>query len=500
MHQYNRLEISQEEVEVEVLTLNPNTISFSHLLSSRVHYSSYTTIDWVHDSIKESSRLRRLARIKGFRGTLLSAWDRFQSWLIVTIVGILVALIAGGIVMSEAVLFDLKEGYCEKNWRLAKRFCCPFAQGPDYPGMTLGLGNKSTSTWSYSNVFEGGNDPSKGLLTGVGNSFLSGWAGPVAGSPAWKGFSNSNGEFGIKNEECPGWITWGEKLTKDGKDSWLEDYGMYILVAVCWASIASLLTIYLTSSELYVSNKDSNPLVTAFSSKNKASNGEQPNGESSLTTTLTTTTGLPPSERSPLLPKSASSTTILPSKMLSQLASEQISAQALPPRKVLYFGSGSGIPEVKCILSGFVIHGYLGFWTLFTKAVGLTFSVASGLSLGKEGPFVQIASCVGNIVCRIFPAFENNEAKRREILSCACAGEFLRREGMISEEFMRGEIFFCLSMELTGILLFFFFPIKAGVAVAFGAPVGGVLFSLEEVSYFFPCEFRHVSLSANDFV
>lgn len=64
---------------------------------------------------------------------------------------------------------------------------------------------------------------------------------------------------------------------------------------------------------------------------------------------------------------------------------------------------------------------------------------------------MHIACCVGNIVSRYFPKYENNEGKRREILSAAAA---------------------------------------AGVAVAFGAPIGGVLFSLEEVSYFFPPKVR----------
>lgn len=96
-----------------------------------------------------------------------------------------------------------------------------------------------------------------------------------------------------------------------------------------------------------------------------------------------------------------------------------------------------------------MIHGYLGVRVLVVKSVGLALSVASGLSLGKEGPFVHIASCIGNIISRFTSKYENNEAKRREILSAACA---------------------------------------AGVAVAFGAPIGGTLFSLEEVSYFFPAK------------
>ena len=116
---------------------------------------------------------------------------------------------------------------------------------------------------------------------------------------------------------------------------------------------------------------------------------------------------------------------------------------------VYYSAAGSGVAEVRVILSGFVLHGFLGVKTLVIKTVALILSVASGLSLGKEGPFVHIATCVGNIACRLFIKYDHNDGKRREVLSAAAA---------------------------------------AGVAVAFGAPIGGVLFSLEEVAYFFPAK------------
>ncbi|THZ83149.1 hypothetical protein D6C84_05230 [Aureobasidium pullulans] len=117
------------------------------------------------------------------------------------------------------------------------------------------------------------------------------------------------------------------------------------------------------------------------------------------------------------------------------------------PPMVYYPAAGSGVAEVKVILSGFIIRGYLGLRTLIFKTLGLILSVASGLSLGKEGPFVHIATCVGNVACRMFEKYHVNDAKRREILSASAA---------------------------------------SGVAVAFGSPIGGVLFSLEEVSYYFP--------------
>lgn len=111
------------------------------------------------------------------------------------------------------------------------------------------------------------------------------------------------------------------------------------------------------------------------------------------------------------------------------------------------YACGSGIPEIKTILSGFIIRGYLARWTLIIKSLSMMLAVAAGLSLGKEGPLVHVASCCGNFFSYVFTKYHKNEAKKRELLSAAAA---------------------------------------AGVSVAFGAPIGGVLFSLEEVSYYFP--------------
>ncbi|EMD37662.1 hypothetical protein CERSUDRAFT_114309 [Gelatoporia subvermispora B] len=319
----------------------------------RVWYSSFTSIDWLHDAIKDSVRQARLRRGRSTRARLRRQLDRSVGWVIVSIVGFFTAVVAFLIIRSEQWLFDIKEGFCQDGWWKAKHFCCPVTEEVEF----------------------------KAVL-------------PFFVSPV--------------KDPCSEWRTWAEVLDPlaDKGSYWVNfeadviEYVVYAVIALTLATISSLLTIYLTASTTFVTRKDSGVLAPEFETADA-------------------------SQKAALAP-----------------VSEQ-------KRKVLYYAAGSGIPEIKTILSGFVIHGYLGGRTLFTKSVGLALSVASGLSLGKEGPLVHIASCVGNIVSRFFSKCETNEGKRREILSAASA---------------------------------------AGVAVAFGAPIGGVLFSLEEVSYFFPAK------------
>ncbi|KAE8376910.1 voltage-gated chloride channel [Aspergillus bertholletiae] len=111
------------------------------------------------------------------------------------------------------------------------------------------------------------------------------------------------------------------------------------------------------------------------------------------------------------------------------------------------YAAGSGISEIKCIIAGFVMKGFLGAWTLLIKSIALPLAIASGLSVGKEGPSVHFAVCAGNVISRLFSKYKRSASKTREVLTATAA---------------------------------------AGVAVAFGSPIGGVLFSLEEMASYFP--------------
>jgi chloride channel 3/4/5 len=91
----------------------------------RVWYSSFTSIDWLHDTIKDSLRFSMLRKRKSLRGRLWLTFDKSLGWIIVTIVGFLTAVVAFLIVRTEQLLFDAKEGYCISSWWSAKRFCCP---------------------------------------------------------------------------------------------------------------------------------------------------------------------------------------------------------------------------------------------------------------------------------------------------------------------------------------------------------------------------------------
>ncbi|EPQ64417.1 Bgt-2546 [Blumeria graminis f. sp. tritici] len=123
-----------------------------------------------------------------------------------------------------------------------------------------------------------------------------------------------------------------------------------------------------------------------------------------------------------------------------------VTASFLVQEYALY-AKHSGIPEIKTVLGGFVIRRFMGLWTLVVKSLGLCFAVASGMWLGKEGPLVHVACCCANTFMKLYGNINDNEARKREILSAAAA---------------------------------------AGISAAFGSPIGGVLFSLEQLSYYFP--------------
>ncbi|XP_008197508.2 H(+)/Cl(-) exchange transporter 7 [Tribolium castaneum] len=117
--------------------------------------------------------------------------------------------------------------------------------------------------------------------------------------------------------------------------------------------------------------------------------------------------------------------------------------------------AGSGIPQVKCYLNGVKIPRVVRIKTLFVKSVGVVCSVVGGLAGGKEGPMIHSGAVV---------AAGLSQGKSTTFRRDFKIFKFFR-EDHEKRDFVSGGA-------------------AAGVSAAFGAPVGGVLFSLEEGTSF----------------
>lgn len=99
--------------------------------------------------------------------------------------------------------------------------------------------------------------------------------------------------------------------------------------------------------------------------------------------------------------------------------------------------SGSGIPQVQGEMQGYLNQSW---WkVLVSKIVGGTLCILGGLSLGREGPSVQLGAMTAKGVAKIT---KQNATKSRLMITCGAG---------------------------------------SGLAAAFNAPLAGVMFSLEEI-------------------
>ena len=103
---------------------------------------------------------------------------------------------------------------------------------------------------------------------------------------------------------------------------------------------------------------------------------------------------------------------------------------------------GSGIPEMKTVLSGVPIYRYFSFDAFIGKSLGIFCALASGASVGKVGPYVHLACLICTRLMKVayFEKINKSTSLKNTMLAVACA---------------------------------------AGITFALGCPLGGVVFSIE---------------------
>jgi chloride channel 7 len=130
--------------------------------------------------------------------------------------------------------------------------------------------------------------------------------------------------------------------------------------------------------------------------------------------------------------------------------------------------AGSGVSLVMAYLNGLHVPKLLSAKTLVCKIIGTILTVASGLPLGPEGPLVHIGAGIASFFTRqhSFKIFGWQIGRGQGDQPSGSKSDF----DMFNNDFDRRE--------------FISSGAAVGLAAAFGAPIGGVLYALEETSSF----------------
>lgn len=125
---------------------------------------------------------------------------------------------------------------------------------------------------------------------------------------------------------------------------------------------------------------------------------------------------------------------------------------ALTATSMGYFVSpdsdGSGIPEIKVVLSGVPMYNFYNFNSLIGKTIGIIAGLGAGLTIGKAGPYVHIACTISKQLLKInyFESIKNSSTGKHTMLTVGAS---------------------------------------AAVVLTFGTPIAAVIFAIEQTGTIF---------------